>query len=252
VTLAGLTLYGGTLAAADATAKITGSVNYSSPNVSTFNGSIAGSGTLTVTAGELVLNGNNTYSGATTVSAATLSGTGTLTSIVTVTSGRIRGGSGTSIGTLTVGGLNVAGGGITALLASNGTNSKLAIGSGVLNLSTGSTLQLQSVAGFADTPASYTIASLSDGNNLKLDNNSVTDQFVFGTYSPSSGASGSVVIDMSQFSFPLTTSDRFTLSRSGNNLVLNFSTGPVPEPGLLLALGIALAGIGSIRGRDRT
>src|SRR5207237_8510861 len=102
--------------------------------------------------------------------------------------------------------------------------------------------QLQSAAGFADTNASYTIASLSDGNNLKLDNSSVSDAFAFGTYSPGLGARGPVVIDVSQFGFALTSGDQFTLSRLGDNLVLNFTTSRIPEPVLFLALALTLAG----------
>ena len=65
----------GTIAAADATAKITGSVNYLGSSNSTFGGIIAGAGkTLTMNnaAATLTLAGANTYTGATTVTSGIL------------------------------------------------------------------------------------------------------------------------------------------------------------------------------------
>src|SRR5205823_732864 len=118
-------------------------------------------------------------------------------------------------------------------------NSKLALGGGILNLATGSTLQLAAVTGFTNLlPASYTIASLSDGANLQLDGAGVSDGFVYGAYVQGTGASGPVTIDVSAFGATLNAGDQFALSRAGNGLVLNFSTAAVPEPGLLTITGL--------------
>ena len=121
-----------------------------------------------------------------------------------------------------------------------------------LNLATGSQLQLTAVSGFTNlSPSQYVIASLTDGNNLQLDGAGVGDGFVYGVYVQGVGPSGPVTIDVSAIGFPLGAGDAFQLSRSGNDLVLNFANAAVPEPTLLLVGGmIALAGM-CRRGRKK-
>jgi len=86
----GLNITGGSISSTDNTGTITGSVNYTSPIGSTFNGVIAGAGTLTMNSvgTTLTLGGANTYTGATAVSAGTLAVTGALgNTAVTVNAG---------------------------------------------------------------------------------------------------------------------------------------------------------------------
>ena len=223
-------------------------VTVSSPSdVLTLSGGISG-GTHTLSKagpGTLALNGANTY-GATTVTAGTLGGTGSIAGAVTVTGGRLRGDVGTGLGTLTVGATTVqTGGGLFANLGVSGSSSKLALGSNSLNLASGSLLQLTAVTGFTNVgPSSYTVASLTDGAGLQLDGTAVGDGFVYGSYVQGAGASGAVTIDVSTLGVTLGSGDIFQLSRSGNNLVLNFSNAAVPEPTWLLAAAmIGAAGL---------
>jgi autotransporter-associated beta strand protein len=72
---AGLNVTGGTISSTDSTGTITGSVNYTSPSSSTFNGVIAGSGstvTMNSSSATLTLAGINTYGGGTTITAGVL------------------------------------------------------------------------------------------------------------------------------------------------------------------------------------
>jgi autotransporter-associated beta strand protein len=213
----------------------------------TLSGPLSGAAaTLTKSgAGTLAIQGNAGHA-ATVVNAGTLGGTGTLAGPVTVNAGgRLRGDTGAGVGTLAVGATSVlANGGLAATLGAPGASSKLALGGNTLNFQTGALLPLTAVTGFTNLlPAQYTLASLSSGSNLQLDGvaGGVPDGFVYGTYVQGTGASGPVTIDVSALGFPLTPSDTFQLSRSGNALVLNFSS-PVPEPTALLALA-ALAGM---------
>src|SRR5262249_52524694 len=71
----GLGVTGGTIAAGSATSTITGSVNYTSPANSTFQGVIAGAGKSVSVGGPgtLTLTAANTYDGPTTISGGVLS-----------------------------------------------------------------------------------------------------------------------------------------------------------------------------------
>ena len=207
-------------------------------------GGIIKSGTSTFT-----LTGNNSYTGGTTINGGTLVvGTGgTLgTGAVNINSGGTLGRTGTTA--LATGSVTVASGGtLTANVAANGTASQLDLGANTLDFKTGATLRLTGLAGFTNTAnASYTLALLTDGANLKVDGTTVGDGNPLGTYVHGTGATGAVVIDTSGFT--LATGDNFTLARSGNNLVLTFS--PVPEPALVLTVGAAgLAAAGWLRRR---
>ena len=230
-------------------------------NALTVASSISGSGTLQQNgSGQLILTGVNNYTGATTVNSGiltiqnsladsggitvnggTLGGTGTIGGAVTVnSSGQIRGDAGTGTGTLTVGNTSVlSGGALFADLGASGTSSQLALGANTLSLSTGSILRLSAVAGFTHASATYTLASLTSGNNLQLDGSGVANGYTYGSYVQGTGGSGPVVFDMSAFSPTLTTGDQFMLERSGNNLVLVFTIA-VPEPAMLLVLAFGI------------
>lgn len=203
-------------------------------------------GVTNVTAGSLLVNGNSSgATGAVTVqTGGTLGGTGTVGGATTVQSGgAIRGGTAATTGTLTTGNVTVnTDATLAANLAAPGTSSTLAVGGNTLNLLNGSKLSLTAITGFSGAAGSYTLATLTNGDNLQLGGTgNRADGFSFGTYVEGTGASGAVVIDVSNLSFTLNAGDTFALNRVGNNLVLSFS--PVPEPATVLAVGAAGLGL---------
>jgi autotransporter-associated beta strand protein len=236
----------------------------------TYAGVISGNGTFVKAgAGTLTLTGGNTNSGGTTInsgtlfaanasgsatgtdtvtvnSTGTLGGTGTVTGAVTVNSGgTIRGGTATGTGLLTTGNVSVTNGGILAanlgLVNATPTNSdasRLGLGGSTLDLVTGSRLSLAKLAAFDGTAGTYVLATLTNGNTIRLNGVASTDGAVFGTFVSTGGnggtASGAVTIDLTGFA--LASGDQLTLQRTGNNLVLNFT--PVPEPTMVLGVGV--------------
>ena len=221
----------------------------------TANNSLSGS--VTVSGGVLLANGQtgiNSGTGTATVSVdngGTLGGNGRVAGPITVTSGgTIRGDSGTGTGTLTAGNVTIASNGqLAANIAATGTSSNLALGTNTLNLVTGAKVNLTGLAGFTNaTPSSYNLANFTSGSTLQLNGMNVADGFVFGNYTEGTGPLGAVTIDVANLGVTLNTGDQFVLSRSGDALVLNFT--PVPEPATVLALSAGIVGVvGLVRRR---
>jgi len=217
----------------------------------TLTANAAGTGTLNKTgAGILSFNGVNANSGLITVSAGTLAGTGTIAAPISVASGaRIAGGTvAASTGTLTAANVTVASGGfLHSNLAASGTNNILALGTNTLDLATGSRLSLLGLPGFDPLGAgTYTLATTT-GGNLKLDAgvSPVADGFIYGKLIVGTTQTDPVFIDTTNFGSSFVNGDQFVLSRSGDNLVLNYISVAVPEPSLLLGLGAL--GLGGVR-----
>lgn len=227
-------------------------LTFNRSNTLTVSNAISGTGNLNQEGtGTLILSGVSNYSGTTTVISGTLGGTGTIavSPITVATGGTIRGDSGSSLSTLTVANTSISSGG--ALLSALGTttnSSTLALGVNSLDFSTGSILKLLG-AGFSATPSTYTLATLTDGNNLKLNTASVADHFVYGTYIQGQSPSGDVIFDLTALGTILNPGNQFVLSREGNLLVLSFSTSAVPEPGMLLF--VIATGLGVMARRRR-
>jgi fibronectin-binding autotransporter adhesin len=200
-------------------------------------------GTTTVSAGRLVIDGDNsTATGAVSVAAgATLSGSGTVGGLVTLDSGA-KVAPGNSPGNQTfAGGLNLSAGGIYqwelgALSTSNPAVDfdTITVTGGSLTLGGTSSLLIDTTAlvgtgpnsgnGFWTTPHTWTIATSA----------SIVDNFGSITGGP-------------------WTSGTFDTSVSGNNLLLNFTPTAIPEPSTLVLGALGLLGFGgwSLRRRRR-
>ena len=202
-----------------------------------------------VNTGTLNVNGNQSAAtGAVTVAnGATLSGSGTVGGSTTVQSGgTIRGDSGTGIGTpLTTRSVTVLDSGRLAIqLGSGNTASRLntsAFGS-VLNLNSNAIIAPNGSFGAGDS----IIALLASGNDgLIVAGITYDTNVTIATYTHAAGTGlqtfGGLQIDLTAIS--LSSGDQVTLSRSGDNLVLNFT--PVPEPTLMLGLAAGLLGVGA-------
>jgi autotransporter-associated beta strand protein/T5SS/PEP-CTERM-associated repeat protein len=243
----------------------------------TFSGTISGAGVLTKSGpGTFTLTGNNTYGGQTTVNngtlfvngqsgansgtgsgpvvvnGGTLGGTGRIGGTVTVNS-TARLAPGASVGILTVAGNTVfnLGGKLAVEVDASGTNDHLALegNSTTLDFRTGSILELSLLGGFSvSSPATYSLASLVNGDNILIDGVTVPNGGVLGTFIQGVGASGAVTIQPSGAS--LVDGNQFLLVRSGNTLELQYQ--PVPEPATILAVGFAALAAGAlVRRRSR-
>jgi autotransporter-associated beta strand protein len=245
-------------------------VSTSFAGVITDNGGTGGTVALTkIGTGTLTLTGANTYTGATTINAGTLAiGTGgslAAGSAVAVNNGGTLAGTGTVNGTVSVasgGALAPGSGGAGALIVGGNTTlnngAKLSISAAAVgnntsltvqgstttvDFKTGSILDLSLISGFGSA-GNYTIVSMPTGSgaNVLLDGVATTDGQVLGTFVQGTGASGAVTITPSGFS--LTTGDSFTLTRSGDAVILSFS--PVPEPATVLGLAAGALGLGGL------
>lgn len=176
----------------------------------------------------------------------TLGGAGTIGRQVNVAAGGTLAPGDAGVGTLTVGN--------TVTFAANGRlAADLGVGTAAdrltitgttngLNFATGADLDLVA-AGFTRTaPATFTLAGLANGANIRIDGTGVANLAVLGTFVQGSGSTGRVDIGVGNLGTPLATGDKFVLSRNANNLVLTFTPAPVPEPATVL--GIAAAGLG--------
>ncbi|MGL6073677.1 MAG: beta strand repeat-containing protein [Fimbriiglobus sp.] len=260
-----------TLTGTALTVNQTADTTFGNGAVATLQGIIAGTGSVTLSStstNALTLTGTNTYTGGTTISGGTLvagntagsatgtgtvtvnntgtlAGTGIITGATTVTTGgTIRGGTGILAGNLTTGNVTVqSGGNLFANLAASGTSSKLLVGASTLDLKTGAILKVDDISGFSvTTGGTWNIAELTSGTTLQLNATGVADGFQYGKWVQGTGATGPIVIDFSGLP-TLATGDQLILSRTGNNLVLEFI--PVPEPTTMLGLAAGLLGLGA-------
>lgn len=222
--------------------------------------------------GTWVLTGTNTYTGATTVSAGTLKVNGSLAagSAVGVSSGGTLGGSGTVNGAVTV-----ASGGTLAPGNSPGTltvnnNVTLATGSTYVWEISPTTLNPSLTNGGSDSGVSRDLLNIT-GTGKTLSTGNFTfkiSEFTTTTLDPTKNYSwtvattqgtptiGTVTFDYSSASnfatYAGTSGNTVALVASGNNVYLNLTVAPVPEPATVLAIGVAGLGVvGAIRRRRR-
>jgi autotransporter-associated beta strand protein len=138
-------------------------------------------------------------------------------------------------------------------IAAGGTSDSLVVGaSSFFNFATGSVLDLRGIAGFNPAAvATYNLATSTAAGRYQLNGTAQADGTVFGSYIQGTGASGAVVLDVSNLGFTLVDGDSLVFRVSGNNLVLEFT--PVPEPTVvgLLAAGL-LGAVRLARRRPRT
>lgn len=182
-------------------------------------------------------------------SAQSLEGVGTvLGTIVVGSNGTLRGDNGTGTGTLTTRSVTVLADGRLAVQFGSGTSASSldasAAGS-VLRLENGAIIDPNGSLGGDDR----VIAKLATGTDKLFVNGTAIDtdaeigvfEYASGGGVQNFGTSG-LKIDLTGLS--LTEGDKFTLRRSGDNLVLNFS--PVPEPAAMLGVSVAVLAAGGI------
>jgi hypothetical protein len=92
----------------------------------------------------------------------------------------------------------------------------------------------------------YTIATLVNGANARVDGVGEPDGFVFATYQGGT-STGPVTLSPTNFSF--TGGGSLVLSRSGNAVILTYNPTPVPEPAGGMLLAAAVAGVAGFGGR---
>ena len=240
----------------------TGGLNKLGAAVVTFSGANTYSGITTVGAGTLALVNSGSFASSPTVTVGptafldvsgvtgganhdgtqfalvngqTLRGTGTVTGNAGVPAGAaVAPGTPGNIGILTVAGATeFATGMLSAKLGASGSSDLLSA-TGVVNLLTGSTVQLVSTGFVPGSPATYTLAT---GSSVQV--NGGTPANPISTFTVGGGSVGPVNLSTVNFGNSLTTGDVFTLRQSGTGLVVDFT--PVPEPGTVI--GLAAAGL---------
>lgn len=178
-----------------------------------------------------------------------LGGTGRVTGSVTINaSGAINPGLLNSIGTLRVANTVVfeSSSSLQAHVAASGSSDRLIL-EGALSLmdfrTTGTkpTITVIRLAGFSTaTSATYTIATLDDGDNIRLNTTiAVQDGQILGWYVHGTGNIAGEELGITPSGFTLTNGNTFLLMRNGNDLQLTFSPTPVPEPAQLFGIAFA-------------
>ena len=243
----------GGLQGSDALAIGDNTISVGGNNASTaFSGSISGSGGLTKTGtGVLALAGGNLYSGSTTVSAGTLLVNGNQSGAlgaVSVAAGAILGGTGT---------LGAASAAITGTVAPGLSDAlgTLSVAGSAMNFSSGGSLLAQ----LNSNPAVFTsdLLSLTGAGSLTLGGSSILDLVgpaaftTSGTYTLATFASGSLTGQFTTVRYNGTTFANPTnpnAVNSGGTLVYNgdsiqFVVVPEPATLVLAGLGVGLAGL---------
>jgi fibronectin-binding autotransporter adhesin len=244
----------------------------------TYAGAIDGTGGLTKTGtGSMILTAANTYTGGTTINAGTVlvnsqtgtqSGTGTGT--VAVASGATLGGNGQAAGAVTVSsGGRVIGGQGTAvneqlalgnnLTLANNSTIRIAVGNGATandtSLAGSSQVAVTGVLGRATAADRITIdLAFATGGNLDLTGGTTYTRRVatYGSLSnltPGSYTAANNVFNVTSPSFGVDPGWTVLVGQNGSALDVVFT--PVPEPGAILAIGLAGLGLVGLVRRSR-
>lgn len=190
----------------------------------TVSGSIGGSlGLSKVSAGTLLLNGANTFTGPMSVFAGTLGGSGSIASQVTVAAGAsIGAGISPAASTLTLGNGLTLNGKYGVTLFSNSTLSQIVAPAGAVSLTGGS---LEIGLGSGVTVAAFRAAGARSFTIIDAANNQLSGTFATTNFTTAGFAA-------SEWSL--------TYDAPGGNAILNFT--PVPEP--TTVIGICAIGLG--------
>lgn len=223
----------------------TGTVTKSGPGTITLTATSTYSGLTSVNGGKLVVNGSIASSAVAINNGGTLGGYGTVGAVTIASGGTIS--PGNSPGILNTGDETWSGG--SYLWELNSATGAAGTNWDTLNIT--GTLSLEALA--TNAPFSIMITSLGLNNNPgEAANFDPAQNYSWILATASSGVTGfsadKFFIDTSGF-LNLPGSGGFTVSHSGNDVLLNFAA--VPEPSTLVMLGCALGGLTLPRRRDR-